>query len=116
MGSGTQPLKTVPSLELESRLMACGHALVAGIDEAGRGPLAGPVVAAAVILEAKAMPKGLNDSKLLLPEVRDLGLRHTLFFAEPVIGARLLNRVEILALDILDQCKRHDLAVIEIAD
>ncbi|ALR20454.1 ribonuclease HII [Sphingobium baderi] len=39
--------------------------LVAGVDEAGRGPLAGPVVAAAVILHAKDCPDGLNDSKQL---------------------------------------------------
>ena len=38
---------------------------VAGVDEAGRGPLAGPVVAAAVILPARGIPRGLNDSKLL---------------------------------------------------
>ncbi len=39
--------------------------LVAGVDEAGRGPLAGPVVAAAVILNPRTAPKGLNDSKQL---------------------------------------------------
>ncbi|HWU51642.1 MAG TPA: ribonuclease HII, partial [Tahibacter sp.] len=39
--------------------------LVAGVDEAGRGPLAGPVVAAAVILPAKGIPRGLDDSKKL---------------------------------------------------
>ena len=44
---------------------------VAGCDEAGRGPLAGPVVAAAVILNPKRIPRGLNDSKKLTPEVRD---------------------------------------------
>lgn len=38
---------------------------VAGVDEAGRGPLAGPVVAAAVILPAKGVPRGINDSKKL---------------------------------------------------
>lgn len=38
---------------------------VAGVDEAGRGPLAGPVVAAAVILPAKGVPRGINDSKQL---------------------------------------------------
>lgn len=38
---------------------------VAGVDEAGRGPLAGPVVAAAVILPARGVPRGLNDSKKL---------------------------------------------------
>src|SRR3546814_9962926 len=40
---------------------------VAGVDEAGRGPLAGPVVAAAVILDRRAVPDGLNDSKQLAP-------------------------------------------------
>src|SRR5204863_6951317 len=44
--------------------------LVAGVDEAGRGPLAGPVVAAAVILDDKRRIRGLNDSKVLTPEVR----------------------------------------------
>ena len=45
--------------------------LVAGVDEAGRGPLAGPVVAAAVILDDLKRIKGLNDSKLLTPAVRE---------------------------------------------
>lgn len=44
---------------------------ICGIDEAGRGPLAGPVVAAAVILPAKGRPKGLDDSKQLSAEARD---------------------------------------------
>jgi ribonuclease HII len=43
---------------------------ICGIDEAGRGPWAGPVVAAAVILPAKGRPKGLADSKQLSPEAR----------------------------------------------
>jgi ribonuclease HII len=46
--------------------------LVAGIDEAGRGPLAGPVVAAAVILDPKRPVRGLADSKLLTPERREV--------------------------------------------
>jgi ribonuclease HII len=45
--------------------------LSAGIDEAGRGPLAGPVYAAAVILDPKQPIRGLRDSKLLTPEQRD---------------------------------------------
>ena len=45
--------------------------LIAGVDEAGRGPLAGPVVAAAVIFGAEDRLKGLRDSKLLTPEARD---------------------------------------------
>ncbi len=44
---------------------------VAGVDEAGRGPLAGPVMAAAVILDAARPIRGLADSKLLMPEIRE---------------------------------------------
>jgi ribonuclease HII len=45
--------------------------LIAGVDEAGRGPLAGPVVAAAVILDPGRRIRGLRDSKLLTPRVRE---------------------------------------------
>ena len=48
-----------------------GFVPVAGCDEAGRGPLAGPVVAAAVILDPARVPRGLNDSKKLTPEARE---------------------------------------------
>ena len=44
---------------------------VAGMDEAGRGPLAGPVAAAAVILDPQNLPRGLNNSKLLAPQERE---------------------------------------------
>src|SRR5437660_5630783 len=44
---------------------------VAGCDEAGRGPLAGPVVAAAVILDPDRIPRGIDDSKRLTPEERE---------------------------------------------
>jgi ribonuclease HII len=45
--------------------------LIAGVDEAGRGPLAGPVVAAAVILDPQRRIRGLRDSKLLAPQARE---------------------------------------------
>ncbi len=48
-----------------------GHGLVAGVDEAGRGPLAGPVFAAAVILAPQRHPRGLQDSKTLTEATRD---------------------------------------------
>ncbi len=48
-----------------------GHMLVAGVDEAGRGPLAGPVVAAAVLLPLGVVITGINDSKLLTAEQRE---------------------------------------------
>src|SRR5215211_6161363 len=60
-----------PTFNRERRAMKRGIFPVAGCDEAGRGPLAGPVVAAAVILDPKRIPRGLNDSKKLLPEERE---------------------------------------------
>ena len=55
----------------EKRLLAAGRVRVAGLDEAGRGPLAGPVVAAACILPPKVYFRGLNDSKQVVPEERE---------------------------------------------
>src|SRR5436305_3027507 len=54
----------------EKKLRAIGVARIAGIDEAGRGALAGPVVAAAVVLPEKFRHRRLNDSKQLAPELR----------------------------------------------
>ena len=59
-------------MELESSLRAEGYALICGVDEAGRGPLAGPVCAAAVILPPDAELPGLNDSKKLSEKKREL--------------------------------------------
>ena len=59
-----------PSFDLEAAMMDQYQGPVAGIDEAGRGPWAGPVVIAAVILNPDRIPEGLNDSKVLTPEAR----------------------------------------------
>jgi ribonuclease HII len=56
-----------PDMMLE---LACGPGLVCGVDEAGRGPWAGPVSAAAVILDPGRIPKGLDDSKKLSAKAR----------------------------------------------
>jgi ribonuclease HII len=61
----------MPHYIYESRLLRTLSGPICGVDEAGRGPLAGPVVAAAVILDRKRIPKGLNDSKLLDEETRE---------------------------------------------
>jgi len=61
----------MPHFIYESRLLKTMEGPICGVDEAGRGPLAGPVVAAAVILDRKRFPKGLNDSKLLDEETRE---------------------------------------------
>lgn len=58
-------------MEIEARLLAAGHGCVAGIDEAGRGPLAGPVTAAAVILPPDYAHPLLNDSKQLTEKQRE---------------------------------------------
>ena len=61
----------MPHYIFESRVLSKIAGPVAGVDEAGRGPLAGPVVAAAVIFERKSIPKGLNDSKQMTHESRE---------------------------------------------
>jgi ribonuclease HII len=60
-----------PTFARERRALNKGIWPVAGCDEAGRGPLAGPVVAAAVVLDPKHIPRGLNDSKKLDSEARE---------------------------------------------
>ena len=57
--------------ETERRLFAAGYKYIAGVDEAGRGPLAGPVYAAAVILPPDIRLDGINDSKRLSPKKRE---------------------------------------------
>jgi len=64
-----QRLRTM--LRYENLLWSTGVAHVAGVDEAGMSPLAGPVAAAAAILDPKRIGSGLNDSKKLLPEERE---------------------------------------------
>lgn len=55
----------------EKELQCSGVRFIAGVDEAGRGPLAGPVVAAAVIFLDQDIPEGIDDSKKLTPRTRD---------------------------------------------
>ncbi|MFZ0494580.1 MAG: ribonuclease HII [Methylocella sp.] len=62
---------TKPDFRVEASLLKRGIWPVAGVDEAGRGPLAGPVAAAAVILDPRKLPSGLNDSKRLTPGDRE---------------------------------------------
>jgi len=64
-------IPALPGRDREWALLAQGARFVAGVDEAGRGALAGPVVAAAVILPPNQCPDGVDDSKKLLPAVRE---------------------------------------------
>jgi ribonuclease HII len=64
-------LASAPVLSFEDEAVKQGFLHIAGADEAGRGPLAGPVVAAAVIVDRDDIPKGLNDSKKLTAKTRE---------------------------------------------
>jgi ribonuclease HII len=69
--------------------MTGGRELIAGVDEAGRGPLAGPVAAAAVILDPLRTPAGIADSKVLTPEQREAAFVQILAEAAAVSFALL---------------------------
>lgn len=60
-----------PDLHFEDTARAAGYAHIAGVDEVGRGPLAGPVMACAVILDPAQIPPGLGDSKAISAKRRD---------------------------------------------
>ncbi len=92
--------------EIERELHSQGVGLICGVDEAGRGPLAGPVCAAAVILPAEADLPGLNDSKKLsekkreqlFPEIQRIALAWSVAFAtveeieeRNILGATMLS-------------------------
>ena len=86
-------------LAREEARLAGESATVAGVDEAGRGPLAGPVVAAAVVLDLSRKWDGLDDSKTLTPETREILFARVLegarAFAWSVSGPRAIDRVNI---------------------
>lgn len=85
----------------EKRLKLEGFMRIAGIDEAGRGPLAGPVVAAACILPEAALFENLNDSKQLTPELRTILYEEIisypgLIYGIGIIDVKTIDRVNIL--------------------
>jgi len=86
-------------LQFEDRARTLGHRVVAGVDEAGRGPLAGPVVAAAVILPTNFELPRLGDSKQLSPTVRErlfIQIRQ-----QATVGVGIVTAAEIDELNIL---------------
>ncbi len=86
-------MKSFPTLEIEEVLWQNGYQRIAGIDEAGRGPLAGPVVAAAVVFAPGVTVPGVRDSKQLTEKQRE-----TLFE------------------DIVQSCLAYGIGVVEPAD
>jgi ribonuclease HII len=87
------------TLRYEKNAWASGAAMVAGVDEVGRGSLFGPVVAAAVILERGYRVRGLRDSKLLLPERRELLAprirEHAVAWAVAAVDAARIDQINI---------------------
>lgn len=89
-------LPLVPDFSLESRARRRELWPVAGTDEAGRGPLAGPVVAAAVILDPKRIPEGLNDSKKLSASQREVLYERILSQATVSIASSSPKRIDLI--------------------
>ncbi len=95
-----------PTLEREVALWAQGHRIVAGVDEVGRGPLAGPVVAAAVVFPPGQDPiEGLRDSKKMTARNREKAAREVrsvaLAWAVGAASVREIDRVNIRLATIL---------------
>lgn len=86
--------------EIEKKLYDKGFDLICGIDEAGRGPLAGPVVIAGVIMPQNSMIEGVNDSKKVSEKKReklyDLILEEAISYSVAVIGQDVIDEINIL--------------------
>ncbi len=83
-----------PDFSFELAAQARGYRHVCGIDEAGRGPWAGPVVAAAVILDGDHIPPGVNDSKKLKEAEREALFEQVLRHARIGIGIADVTRID----------------------
>ncbi|WP_421724551.1 ribonuclease HII [Bauldia sp.] len=87
-----------PTNRIEKRARRRGARLIAGVDEAGRGPLAGPVVVAAVIFEGR-VPSGLDDSKRLAAEERSR--LHDTILRRAIVSVAVASRARIDRMNIL---------------
>jgi ribonuclease HII len=97
----------------EKKLRAIGIARIAGIDEAGRGALAGPVVAAAVVLPEKFRHRKLKDSKQLAPELREKIYDELIRHGEITWAIGVVDHVEIDQINILRATHKAMRAAIE---
>ena len=75
-------MEKIDNHKYEKELYLKGITLIAGVDEVGRGPLVGPVVAAAVILPKDYCLEGLTDSKKLSEKKRNFFINHTTFLIQ----------------------------------
>jgi len=92
-------------LEYETKAVAGGYKNIAGVDEAGRGPLAGPVVAAAVIFPAKIDIAGLDDSKKLSPKKREELFpqiqAEAVAYGVAIVDSEVIDKINILQASLL---------------
>jgi len=93
-------MTAIPDFSHEAAAIARGFDPVAGVDEVGRGPLAGPVMAAAVVLDPARIPAGLGDSKALTAARRE-ALYPLILDQAVAVGTGLADIAEIDALNIL---------------
>ena len=82
------------TFELEQNELQLGNGPIVGIDEAGRGPWAGPVVAAAVVLDPAAIPRGIADSKALNPDDRELLFPRIVATSRVGVGIAHVERID----------------------
>ncbi len=89
-----------PNYRIENKLYRQGYKYIAGLDEAGRGAWAGPVVAAAVILPPKLRIKGVRDSKLLSPRQRErlyiLITKQAVTYAVGIVSEKIIDQQGII--------------------
>jgi ribonuclease HII len=96
---GTTGTAGYPCWDKEAKLAGCRRELIAGVDEAGRGPWAGPVVAAAVIFRTRRRLGGLDDSKKLKPEQREAlfdRIRDRAYVGIGIVAVEEIDRINIL--------------------
>jgi ribonuclease HII len=86
----------MPHYIFESRWLKTIPGPIAGVDEAGRGPLAGPVVAAAVILDRKRIPKGLDDSKQMTADAREDAYGRIMACAVVGLGDATVDEIDLV--------------------
>ena len=84
-----------PDYSFEAAARSQGYARIAGIDEVGRGPLAGPVTAAAVVLDPARIPAGLNDSKKLSQKKRQILYEEIMEVADVSIAHATVEEIEV---------------------
>jgi ribonuclease HII len=102
-----------PTRRFEAEGIARGYRIVAGVDEAGRGPWAGPVVAAAVIFQDRPIPRGLDDSKKLTAIARDIA--YDKIMARALVGIGIADVATIDRINILQatlQAMQHAISAL----